>query len=597
MSKLTDIFTDEVIRNLKENKDQITHELLETLRSYGDEGKELALTILDTAKSQDNYYIDAFNEKISYNGDRDLKKAYTQMKLSAIHVDEIKRCSEDLYYFKDNYIKIRTNKGIGFPELRTYQKEFLDFALDDDSEGIVSLAGRQCGKSITTAIYLTWKFNFCENMNIGICANKAKLAREFLNNVKMIFSFLPMWMRVGVTVWNKSDIASESNMRILTDAPSENSFRGFTCAILVVDECAWISANKYNEFADSVFPSQSALSWKKNILLSTPNGLNHFKTICDKAKDGSSGYKFHFVDWKIVPRFDSKGNQLSAEQFKDQIVRKNGEVFFAQNYACSFIGSSYTLVDANVLRDLHAKECELFLDNKLQVYEEPQQDHKYIMSVDPAKGGLDAFAIQIIDVTNKPFIQVASAQLFKYNFQKMPVFLDEWGKRFNNAFMIIENNEGAGTFCASMLQNDYEYQNLYYEKTNSTKTSKLAGFRTTSKSRKQILDTLKLFLDNKLLIINNKETIDEFYTFIVKNDKYQADDGCHDDMVMSLALAFAPFCNTRNFEDMSKLINDLYDENVTKVDFSDYLAVGNFDSIEDDNYGDYDSYNGFDSYF
>ena len=52
----------------------------------------------------------------------------------------------------------------------------------------------------------------------------------------MILEFLPMWLRVGVTVWNKGSISSESNTRILTDVPNQNSFRGFSINILVIDE-------------------------------------------------------------------------------------------------------------------------------------------------------------------------------------------------------------------------------------------------------------------------------------------------------------------------------------------------------------------------
>ena len=597
MSKLKELFTQDVIDYYKNNQNEITEELLSKIRSYGNEGKELALEILDTKKSEDNYYLDAFGNKLSYNGDRNLKGAYSQMNLAPIHIKEIEKCLKDLMYFKDNYIKIRTKDGISFPELRTYQEEFLNQCLDDNSEGIVQLAGRQCGKSITTAVYLTWKFNFDKDANIGICANKGSLAREFLNNVKMIFQFLPMWMRVGITVWNKSSIESENKMRVLTDVPSENAFRGFSCKILVVDECAWIASTKYQLFKDSVFPSQSSFAWKKNIILSTPNGINHFKQIVDDAKSGKSGYKYVYVDWRTVPRYDSKGNLLTPEQFKESIVNKYGEVFFAQNYACSFIGSSYTLIDSKILSDIKSVEPEFKYDNLLDVYQEPEQGHKYILSADPAKGGLDAFAVQVIDISSKPFKQVASAQIFKCNYQKMPMFLDEWGKRYNNAFMIVENNEGAGTYCATALQSEYEYPNLYFDKTTNGKKKQYAGFRTTPKSRNLILDTLKLFVNEKLLIVNDKNTINEFFTFIIKDGKYQADDGCHDDMIMSLALAFAPFSDTKNFEDLPKLINSLYDKNVKEVDFSDYLAIGNFDTIDDDNYQNIDNDNDFVGFF
>ena len=93
---------------------------------------------------------------------------------------------------------------------------------------------------------------------------------------------------------------------------------------------------------------------------------------------------------------------------------------------------------------------------------------------------------------------------------------------------------------------------------------------------------MKLFIENNNLEINDKETIKEFFTFILLNNKYQADENCHDDMIMSLALIFAPFCNAKNFDDMKDLIKNLYSEEVEgtetdKSSFTEYLNIGSFD--------------------
>lgn len=579
--KLTEVFTSQVIEQLKANKDLITFELLQTIRSYGNEGKDLALEILDTEKDEEGYYLDAFNNRISLDGNRLLKKAYTKMKLCKIHFEEIERCKKDIKYFRDNYLKIRTNKGIGFPEVRQYQNEFIDKILDDNNEAIVSVQGRQSGKSVTTANYLEWEFNFNENIDIGIVANKGETARDFLNKVSQMFTYLPMWMKQGVVTWNKGSIVTESNVRILTDVPSENAFRGKTVAILVVDEVAFIKSSIWNIFADSIFPAQSALSWKKNIMISTPKGMNHFYDLVEKAKSGIDGFAYHEVYWKDVPRYDSKGNRLDPEKFREKIIAKNGLTHWLQNYECSFIGSSNTLVKSDTLKSFTSKIPLYKQDDKLNVYYEPEENHKYIMAVDPSRGGGDAFAVQIVDVTNKPFIQVASAQLFDVNYYQMPMFLDEWARDYNNAFLIIENNEGAGTYINAIIQNEIGYENLYADTDNKGKPCKESGFKTTSKTRQQILDTLKMFLDDNLLILNDKASIDEQFTFILKNNKYQADDDCHDDMVMSLALIFAPFCNSRNFEEMQKVIDGLYSE-VSDFDFASHLTIGDFSTVIDD---------------
>lgn len=624
------------IEYVKEHKELITKEILDELRKTK-EGKHIALEILDLPKDEEQYYLDAFGNRISNNGNRMIKKPFTKINLASIHIDEIKRCFESLDYFKNNYVQIKTPKtGVNFPDLRPYQDKFLE-VLNSDKESIVSLQGRQSGKSISTSIYLTWLFLFRVNLTIGICANKGKLAAEFLNNVKNIFLSIPIWMQQGITIWNKGSIENENGTRILTDVPSSDSFRGFTCDVVVVDECAFIPASKYDAFADSVYPSQSSKAWKKNILLSTANGLNHFYQIVKKAKEpkkpdlhitkekldkipketiksvteennlynveyntSSNGFTLYEVDWRDVPRYDKDGNVLDPETFKQQVIDKYGEVYFNQNYANSFIGSSYTLINAESLSKFTSMDPILKKDNMLDVFKEPQKKHSYILSVDTAKDGQDFFSVHVVDITKFPFEQVASCNI-QTDYFLMPEYLDDWGKWYNNAYMIIENNDGSGQSVADMMKNDYEYENLHYDtvfdavKRRNVK-KKYPGFRNTPRTRKLVLDTLKLFIENGNLIVNDFHTIDQFYTFILVNGKYQADDGCHDDLVMALAISFAPFCNTKNFSEMKTIIKNFYDNSKqSDEDFSSNMIYGRFDDFSDSSFDNSDNFSCFES--
>lgn len=594
----------ETIQQLKANKDLINFELLTELRKTK-EGKQIALDILDIPKDDEEYYLDAFGKRISFDGLRTIKKAYTKINLSKIHIEEMQRCFESLEYFKDNYIKIKTpTTGVNFPDMREYQNRFLS-EINTDDEAYLVLFPRQSGKSITTSIYLVYLTLFKNDINVGICANKSDTAREFLNNVKNIIEALPIWMQQGIKSWNKGRIETENGVRILTDATNSNSFRGYTCAVIVVDECAYIPTTLWQEFADGVLPSQSSLSWKKNIFLSTMNGMNHFHQMIKGARlnkvlkgiskeeleqttgikeykqnaDGtfdvtlnksSNGYKLVEVDWREVPRYDSKGNRLDPEVFKQNIVDKQGIVFFKQAYENCAIGSSYTLLSGDALEKLHSIDPILKRDGLLKIYEEPKAKHKYIMAVDPSKDGIDGFAVKILDVTKFPFIEVASCSL-QIDYFKMPEYLNEWGLYYNTAFIIVENNEGAGQSVADMLWQVYEYENLF-----KVKGKKYPGFRTTPKTRNLILKTLKLFCENEKLKINDSETINEIFTFILVNGKYQADEGYHDDLVMALALAFVPFCEIKNFSDMKKVIDNFYSKD-SEEDFTENLAIGYFD--------------------
>jgi len=362
------------------------------------------------------------------------------------------------------------------------------------------------------------------------------------------------------------------------------------CSIVIVDECAFVKQNLWENFSDSIFPAQSGFAWKKNILISTTNGLNHFYDIVQGAKEGINGYEIFEVDWKDVPRFKPNGSIIPPEEFQKNIIAKRGILHFNQNYANEFLGSSHTLITSEKLQSMRKGEiCEI-RDGKLNIYEYPIENHKYIMTVDPSKDGIDAFAVQITDITDYKFKQVASAQLH-IDYLLMPEFLNEWGEFYNKAYLIIENNEGAGQSIADQMYQNFEYENLHFDKIflgniSRSRKKKYPGFRTTVKTRKQIIQTLKLFIENDKLDINDNATINEFYQFILIKNKFQADQGAHDDMIMSLALTFVPFCNTKNFEDMRKLIKNLYNDDIPdseKVNFSELLTIGSFQDGTDEN--------------
>lgn len=455
------------------------------------------------------------------------------------------------------------------------EQELYDITLDQSefenywyyTGGVLS---HNSGKSITVACYLSWLYNFHKNLNIGIVANRAAQAREFLQNVKDIISRLPIWLMQGTTIWNKRDIANELGSRILTDVPSSDAFRGYSMNVLVIDECAFIKTSVWEEFADSIFPSQSALAWKKNIIISTAKGLNHFYDLVQKAKldDMQPNSKTAFIEvhWDEVPRYDSKGNLMEPEEFKRQIIKRYGRVYFEQNYGNSFVGSSETLIAPEVLAELQHKNPIAVWDDMLRLYYEPQQNHTYIMSVDAAKEGKDYFAVQVIDVTSMPFRQVAAANL-QVDYLTMPDFLYEWGAIFNTAHMIIENNEGAGQSIADMLVNHFEYPNIYYQDNKY----KYPGFRTTKSTRDSIIRMLQILINSHKLEICDKETISEFQRFELVNDKYQASSG-HDDLVMALAISIAPMTNMDNFSDFGKFLDALKSDEV--LDSGAFFEIG-----------------------
>ena len=69
--------------------------------------------LLDLPKSPNGFYLDAFEREVSYNGIATLKRQYVKLPLNEYHINEIKKCSENLFYFVKNYCKILTKAHLG----------------------------------------------------------------------------------------------------------------------------------------------------------------------------------------------------------------------------------------------------------------------------------------------------------------------------------------------------------------------------------------------------------------------------------------------------------------------------------------------------
>ena len=513
---------------------------------------------LEIPQNTNGNYIDAFNKDISYNGIKTLKRPYTQLSLTPDHLNELEVCRNDIFYFVRYYCKILTKNGITRPEIRDYQNEFLGMLSSGDD--VIASLPRQSGKSVTSGLYLLWIANFTPNINIGIAGNKLDLAMEVLDKIKKIFTELPMWMKQGIEAWNKTYIQFENGTRILTSATSGDSFRGYSVHLLLIDEVAFVSSEKWTALEDSVFPAQDALSKKQKILISTPNGMgNQWYHLVSGAINNKNGYRYFSTDWKKIPRYNRDGTQKEPDVFKDEIIRKHGKRYFAQNYELEFLGSSNTLISAYALKNLEPCDDNLVSYNTLfdglRIFEEPIKNNHYIVGVDPNKCGIDNLAIQVLNVTEFPFKQVASYNS-NISYLNAPSKIFDLGRHYNNAMIIVENN--IDNSIVDTLYYQYEYDGEIYKEKNKN----LLGFRTTKKTKKILLSILKKLIEENKLIIKDKKTIDELFVFVEQqNGSFSAQDGFKDDLVMALCVCLAPFIEIKDFEDFQTFLKFIETEN------------------------------------
>jgi hypothetical protein len=254
------------------------------------------------------------------------------------------------------------------------------------------------------------------------------------------------------------------------------------------------------------------------------------------ATEGRSTYKPLEVHWSQVPGRD--------QAWREETIRNTSEEQFRQEFETEFIGSSATLISGSKLRSL-AFYDPIESEEGLSVYQKPAPGRLYIATVDCAEGvGQDFSTINIVDVSEVPYKQVAKYRNNKLPLLFFPTIIYSLAKKYNEAFVLIETNN-IGQQVVDILHYDLEYENIYKLEHHHIKGQSISsgfkrstsfGVKTTKSVKKIGCANLKTLIESDKLIVNDFDTIAEMNTFVRVRDSYQAEEGNNDDLVMGLVL-------------------------------------------------------------
>jgi hypothetical protein len=470
-----------------------------------------------------------------YNGNTLLKRSNQNIEWTQELVAEYVKCSQDVVYFTEKYMKIiSVDKGLVNFILYDYQKEMLK-SMQNNRFTIIATA-RQAGKSTVTCAFVLWYIIFHKEKTVALLANKGETAREILGRIQLAYQHLPRWLQQGVKEWNKGSVELENNSRVLAAATSSDAIRGYSINLLFIDEAAFI--DNWDTFFTSVYPTISSGKESKIVLVSTPNGLNHFYALWQNAQEGRNNYNPIKVLWQDVPGRDEKWRQ-------DTIAAMNFDTEkFEQEYCVEFMGSSGTLVAGWKLKEL-VHRTPINKSNGLYQYEAPVENKPYVMICDVSRGkGLDYSAFHVIDVSKMPYSQVASFRSNVMTPLDFAEFIYKTAIMYNRASVLVEIND-IGEQVGTSLYHDYEYENVLFTENAGRSGKRVAGgfsslsdkgIRTTKTVKSVGCSILKLLVEQNQLIINDFNTIEELSTFSRKGNSYEAEEGKHDDLVMCLVL-------------------------------------------------------------
>ena len=485
-----------------------------------------------------------------YLGNPNLKKVGTEIQFTKDQIQEYLKCKEDPVYFAMTYIKIISlDEGIVPFKMWDFQQELIE-SFHENRFNIAKLP-RQTGKSTTCVSYLLHYILFNDNVNVGILANKLSTARDLLGRLQLAYEQLPLWLQQGIVVYNKGSMELENGSKILAASTSASAVRGMSFNIIFLDEFAFIPNHIAEQFFSSVYPTITSGTSTKVIIISTPNGMNHFYKLWVDAQKGRNGYAWNEVHWSKVPGRDAK--------WKETTIANTSERQFTQEFECEFLGSVDTLITASKLRTLTYDDV-VTTNGSLDVYEQPMKDHDYIICVDVSRGlAQDYSAFVVIDITHAPWRLVAKYRDKDVRPMLFPNIIYNVPNNYNKAYVLTEVNDIGEAVSASLFY-DLEYENVLMcamrgragqivgQGFSGTKVQ--MGVKMSKTVKAQGCSNLKTLIEDDKLLVKDYNIVSELTTFIQVKQSFEADEGYNDDLVMCLVI-FAWLVQQEYFKEMT----------------------------------------------
>lgn len=498
----------------------------------------------------------------------------------------------------EKYIKIRDKEGkIIDLKLNTPQQKLYDIIKEQKKARkpvrIIILKARQMGFSTLTESILFKETVTKFNRRTGIITHLASATTNLFNMSKLMLDNLPDDMKPSIKRSNAQELIFDndkgtglkSRIKCMT-AGTSGVGRSDTFDNLHLSELAFWDGD-VTATLTGLFQAVPNLPDTMIIIESTANGYEKFKELWDMAVNGDSDFIPLFVAWYELPEYTMPytGFKLTEEERKlkdtynltdDQLewrrwcIRNNcqgNEEQFHQEYPSSpdeaFISTGRCIFDkeavierlkhvqkpikrgyftyneeksqSNVMTDIQWVNDP---NGYIKLYKLPNmpQFTKYAIGGDTAgETNGDFFSADVIDARSLEQVATLHMQTDEDLFAKQMYCL---GKYYKDALMSIETN--FSTYPQKKLE-EFGYQNFYVRETVDRfdkSVTKQFGFNTNRKTKPLILASLVELVRKHTDVFNDDRTLREMLTMVKKEDgKQEAEQGYHDDKVMSMAIA------------------------------------------------------------
>lgn len=282
--------------------------------------------------------------------------------------------------------------------------------------------------------------------------------------------------------------------------------------------------------------------------------------------------------------------EIGEHEVFDLMEVQDTHSFYANGilvHNCHFLGSVGTLISSSAISNIPIRQ-PIVEHPHLKIYEEVQPDRTYLITVDVARGGGGDYSVVLVtDITSLPYKQVAVYRNNELSYMLLPGVIYELGKKYNEAFVLIELNDN-GEAVADDLFHNLEYENVL---TTGGKGQKVVlgswinsknGVRTTKSTKRQGCSIAKAMIENVQYLVYDYDTVEEMANFVAKGASYEAEQGSTDDIMMTLVI-FAWASNQPFFQELcSTDFKKRYIEDSHEHMIQELSPIGYFHGVGDD---------------
>jgi len=530
-----------------------------------------------------------------HEGDPNWKSADIVYEYSESEMQEVAKCAADVVYFANKYCMAMTDYGIQKIKLRDYQIEVLrNF---QDNRFNVFLASRQIGKTVTSAIFITWYLLFNIDKNVIVLANKGATAAEILDKIKAVFKGLPFFLKPGIVTNNVMTMKFDNGCRVMGQATTKTAAIGFTLHLVYMDEFAHIQNSFIEPFYRSVYPTIAASQISRVIITSTPNGKNKFWEIYQGAIEKRNEYNPLRVDWWQVPGRDEAWKRR-------EISNLGSEELFNQEYGNQFLAGDTLLLGGDALRamgrivkeytwrQLEDFEFEEIKYQDLKWHPDFNPDHidkekdRFVFSIDIADGaGKDYSIVNIFKILPMSSSAIRTMRRDRIEDESDMFRLYQVGLyRSNKAgaeelakvteillFKIfgaditrvsLEMNFKGDYFVEKLTKNEEFYEEIFLHTRHNVKTNRMSlGVKLGQHNKMFYCRELRKLVLEKRIVLNEKLTFDEMNDFGINSRGYYSSQSGHDDIAMT-CVNLVPFIESESF---SETVEDIHDTIESKL--------------------------------